>query len=149
MHLDNSKLVLKSKEGEVVAHDEVFVIEDQGMPMYLGERFHSSNARGRLFIKVKIDMPRKVPNLTLEEVQVLQKVLGSGELPRHISDRFSAKKPNAQSKKTNIEGEKLRFSPSFNLMKSDMKRFGAVGGMESTQDEEEDYASHFRSFFFR
>jgi DnaJ-class molecular chaperone len=69
-HLDGHKVYITSKPGEVIKHESVLQVRDEGMPMY-----GHSHVKGALFIQFDVKWPEK-----LELTDAMRKVL-AGMLP--------------------------------------------------------------------
>jgi DnaJ-class molecular chaperone len=145
-HLDNSQFTIRSKEGETVSPDEVLCIDGLGMPIYTG---HTSvirtSPRGNLFIRIKLDLPKRLPSLLPEEKELLMKLLDGSPNPSATAggnpgaNVFSGKKPLFSG-----SGTKKKM-PSFTPRKSDISYFGRSGA----SPEDSEFSSPFGSFFFR
>lgn len=155
LHLDNSPFVIRSKEGEIISSDEILVIEGLGMPIYTGHTTVIRNApRGNLFIKIKLDLPKRLPSLLPEEKELMMKLLGNtgtaGTSATSASNSFS--KPlfgNAKTKfgatETTENQSKKKTLPAFTPKKTDISLYGRSGAAA----DDSEFSSPFGSFFFR
>lgn len=136
-HLDGSQFTIRSKEGDLVHPEEVFMIENLGMPVYRssGARVGKGKVleRGRLFIKMKVEIPSKL-SFTAEERQLLQKIFQNKQGQRFPHSHNPHQKKNSNNK------------PSFVPVKSDLRSFGALREEEDSSDD--DFGGY-SSFFFR
>lgn len=133
-HLDGKTFTVTSNEGEITSPDDILMIPGLGMPIYKprgGETYDSIEEmpRGRLFIKVKVDFPRR---MWLDEEG--QKKL-SELLPNGRKTRVQQNKPASET------DMRRKFTP----LRSDLKNFGKVGG-DGTGSRHRRGSS--RSFFF-
>jgi DnaJ family protein A protein 1 len=72
-HLDGRKIVYKSPPGNVVQHEDVKIIYEEGMPKH-GDPFQ----KGRMFITFKVKFPEK-DFCSLAQLAELRKILPAGE----------------------------------------------------------------------
>ena len=68
--LDDSSIVLCSKKGECVCTSDVLVLPCQGMPVY-----SQRDTRGRLFVRIRVDIPRKLW-CSVADAAKLERLLG-------------------------------------------------------------------------
>lgn len=84
-HLDGSSVKFRSKQGMVTSPNQVFMLEGLGMPIYRqhqeDSRYHQRGKwggggkdRGRLFIRVKIEFPKRMW-LQGEDLEAFEKLL--------------------------------------------------------------------------
>jgi DnaJ-class molecular chaperone len=72
--LDGEELTVRSPAGEVVGAEAVFVLPDKGMPL-----FRRPSARGRLFVRTKLELPRGKLPLKGDELAELERLLSALE----------------------------------------------------------------------
>ncbi|KAJ1411738.1 hypothetical protein B484DRAFT_402546 [Ochromonadaceae sp. CCMP2298] len=58
-HADGTSFTLRTEEGDISAPDDILVLENLGMPVY-SPRAATTPTRGRLFVKVGVEFPRKM-----------------------------------------------------------------------------------------
>ena len=74
LHLDGKPIVLCSRKGECTGTGDVLVLAGQGMPVY-----DQPKSRGRLFVRIKVDVPKKLW-CGKEEASELERILaGTGQ----------------------------------------------------------------------
>ena len=129
-HLDGKELWIKSKPNEIVNFNQILMVSGQGMPVY-----NQPGVRGRLFVRVEIEMPKKL-DLDSESLQKLEKLHALSS-----ETSYNYKKPK--------QGQ-----PIVQLVKSDIASFGSFGtnkhrASQSYKDDDDD-DDVFSSFsFFR
>lgn len=121
VHLDESIVWIHNKKGRVTGSGEVLVFEGQGMPVLNG-----GGRRGKLFVRVRLDMPSKMWLLSEVEIELLETLL-----PK---DRVN--------EETRMKGEKV-LTPETH---SNLEAFGDSEFFEEEQSPEPD---PFAGFFFR
>ena len=150
--LDGDELVLASKEGDILNHNDCLLVEDIGMPVW-----RSDNERGRLFVVVKLTMPETLAALKKgsgqkEDLQYLLGILDGTQDPSsrpradkggHGLGHGAASNPNlAKRRKKGITEDGRRIAE---LQRSDLGYFGHYGA--TYEDDEGD--SPFSRYFFR
>ena len=147
--LDGRSVTVKSRPNEVTSPDAVFIVADLGMPIY------QSAGRGRLFIRVKIDFPKKMwlGGLDLEVFKELLDMQPGGVGLFNKSDGTESNSTSSSLSKllgkrrskpaggSNTEGK------AYLLQSSDIKLFGTVGRHEEPDDDEA--SSPFTHYFHR
>jgi len=183
-HLDGSVLKLQSKKGDVLSTNDVLIVPNQGMPLY-----NEPKQRGRLFIRIKVDTPKRfwlddpAQILELERLLLSAESIGgtksrssfvSASIESEASTASAASTPHAQSKadeaSSHVGGKKKPLKKSGKhektssskaseaappvaatkpliMSRGDLGSFGLSG--QPQEEEEEDYASPFASYFFR
>jgi len=151
--LDGKSITVKSRPNEVTSFDAVFIVPDLGMPIY------QSAGRGRLFIKVKIDFPKKMW-LGGEDLEVFKELL---DMKPGSNSLFNKSDGGVDSNTTSSSGlgrflNKRRSKPTssgssstggkvYMLQSSDAKLFGTVGRQDEPEDDEA--SSPFTHYFHR
>jgi DnaJ family protein A protein 2 len=124
-HLDGKEIWIKSKPNEIVNFNQILMVSGQGMPV-----FNQPGVRGRLFVRVEIEMPKKL-DLDSESLQKLEKLLSLSS-----ETSYNHKKPK--------QGQQI-----VQLIKTDIASFGSFGNHRASQSYEDD-DDVFSSFsFFR
>jgi DnaJ family protein A protein 2 len=126
-HLDGKEIWIKTKKGEVLGFDDILVLPGQGMPVY-----KQPGVRGRLFIKLDVEMP-KFTWLEGDELNALEQLLA--KIPNSNSEA-SSKTPR---------NEQVFITP----IRSDLTTFGSFGAQASDEDDERYEQDSFSHFFFR
>ena len=154
--LDGRTLVLCSKKGECFGTGDVLIVAGQGMPVY-----NQPKTRGRLFVRIRVDVPRKLW-CSKDDAAELERLLGLSGQPRSFSGdgggggvttgeekgsgakKTTGKKAAAGGKKRGTSGG--NGEEAFTLSRGDLSSFGGIGA----QEEEDDGSSNpFAQFFFR
>lgn len=118
-HLDGSQVLLTGggDAGGALSPGDVLVFPNLGMPIFRAEG--KVRQRGRLFVRISIQMPRHLPVLTSAEKEILRRVLGgTGE----GVEGTSAAPPSSSSTKASIPG-----SNRHRGKRGELKGFGGVG----------------------
>jgi DnaJ family protein B protein 4 len=152
-HIDGSQFIVKSKEGEINGFDEVVVIEGMGMPIYSSkkkkekEKDHNkkesnekSGEKGKLFIKIKVSIPRSL-SFSTEERQQLQKMFLTKESSSKISPAMRKVLPSFVANKSDLQ------SFSFDRKNENKRNFFEESNSED--DGNSGGGTEFGSFFFR
>ena len=145
--LDGTELVLKSQEGEILTHNDCLVVEQHGMPVW-----RSEGERGRLFVLVKVAMPKNMSALAggghKEELQRLLSLLDGAQTPDDspgLSRSSVTSNGGGARKKRNKKGTSGQ--PSVVLQRSDLTYFGHYGSAQEEDDGE--YGGNPFARFFR
>jgi len=97
-HLDGKKITLCSKKGECMGTGDILLLPGQGMPIY-----NQPKNRGRLFVRIKVDVPRKLW-CNKEDAQELERILAmSGQTRSGTS--VSSDQPSEGEEEKEKEGE--------------------------------------------
>lgn len=146
-HLDDTTIYVKSKPNDIYDPETVFMIPDLGMPLYQNPKL-----RGRLFIKVKIEFPKKIW-LHGDDLDHFERLLTIDLSSRSSSKLFASNSSSADSTGTSNIGmmkkkiKKVKSHPSaIMLAVSDIKNFGKFGISNENEDPNE---SPFTHYFFR
>lgn len=76
-HLDGRKVLIKSKEGEIVNHGLIKTVKDLGMPFY--EQPHKY---GNLYLKISVIFPDKLDSSEKEKIKnILQEQINKETIP--------------------------------------------------------------------
>ena len=145
--LDGKEIEVQSPVGEISGPETVYVIKNMGMPVYRTEE-----ARGNLFIRLKMEMPKKldlVDSVEIDELRrLLAKVEGCGETYR---DRASQGDTFVDKTGIEVDEEMKKSDPKkdlYNLLTTDIRNFGQSGGF--ADDDEDDFQRNpFAQYFFR
>jgi len=138
-HLDGTFVVVRSRPGEVYSSGEVLAIDNLGMPVFRQppsmSRQDNAVYRGRLFLRMSVDMPKKI-SLNDEERESLDTILShldplptTQQPPRWNHQQQSTR----SSKHSTTSGIKFPSSDDandrsvFHPVLSDIKLFGGVG----------------------
>jgi DnaJ-class molecular chaperone len=145
--LDGTTLVIKSREGEVLKHDDCLVVEEHGMPVW-----RVQGERGRLFVLVKIAMPRDLSAIrgsgNKEELQRLLSLLEGSHAADGPGLARSGLARTGWSAAGGKKGEKgARGQPTVELQRSDLAYFGNYGS--TFQDDDDKYGGNPFAHFFR
>ena len=166
-HLDGRPIVLCSKKGECVGTGDVLVVPGQGMPVY-----SQPATLGRLFVRIRVDVPRKLWCSGADAVE-LERLLGLNGQTRSKRDGGSegegaglgdgenegegvgvgvgvgvgADSAATSKGRKGSKGTKSskKAGPTFTLSRGDLGSFGGVGAPE----EEDSAGNPFAQFFFR
>jgi DnaJ-class molecular chaperone len=122
-HLDGKEIWIRSRKGDITAAEDILILNEMGMPIYGNKK-----SRGRLFIKISVEFPKKMW-LENEEKDQLEKLLKSS--PQSNLTKSRKKRPEEIVVNANIGG--------------DISSFGHVGAQEA-EEEDDGFTSH---FFFR
>jgi DnaJ family protein A protein 2 len=82
-HLDGKKVLIKSKEGEIVNHGLIKTVKDLGMPFY--EQPHKF---GNLYLKILIIFPEKLDSGEKEIIQSILSAQNSQEIIPDIQEKY-------------------------------------------------------------
>jgi|LauGreDrversion4_2_1035121.scaffolds.fasta_scaffold19572_3 DnaJ family protein A protein 2 len=82
-HLDGRKVLIKSKEGEIVNHGLIKTVKDLGMPFY--EQPHKF---GNLYLKIFIVFPEKLDSSQKEIIQSILSSQISQEIIPDIQEKY-------------------------------------------------------------
>lgn len=144
-HLDNSHFIIRSREGETVSPDDLLCLEGLGMPIYTGDATVVRNSpRGNLFVRIKLDLPKRIPSLLAEEKKMLQRILDPSFSPSY-SQLGSSKKPASFVEKHPSTASAQKNLPTFTPKRADISSYGKSGA----RPDEGEFSSPFGSFFFR
>jgi DnaJ family protein B protein 4 len=142
-HLDGTSFILKSKEGEMILPNEIMMIEGLGMPIYSPNQKKSKlpAKRGRLFVKIKIDSSSSTASSSSSSSSVSpSRITFTAEEREKLLKIFQAKgyqpPPVSPNKKSTT-------TASYTPVRSDLRRFGQVGGSGSSSS-----SSPFSAFSF-
>ena len=72
--LDGNKFTLQSKENEIYAPDDILVIDNMGMPIYNPRDPEGNISKGKLYLKIAVDFPKKMW-LNIEEKEIFDQLL--------------------------------------------------------------------------
>jgi len=156
-HLDGKPINLSfGKNGDCLSSGDVLVVPAQGMPV-----FQNPKTRGRLFVRVKVEVPKKLWISNKEDLAELERLLESGTTGSKKKQKGKAKvHPSWGETTEDVEkdgggedgegGKKRRkkSSSSLGLMRGDLSSFGAFG--QSVEDDDDDAGGNpFAQFWFR
>ena len=147
VHLDGKEVTIRSPVGDISGPDTVFVLPGYGMPLY--RTLHKT--RGRLFIRTKLEMPKSINLLSLDDIQRLERLLnivnGNSE---DFGTRFASIKELDEvdvietSRCDRMEG----VNSAIELLSADIRNFGQFGE-EAEEDDSSFQRSPFAQYFFR
>ena len=145
--LDGKEIEVQSPSGEIAGPETVYVIKNMGMPVYRTEE-----ARGNLFIRLKLEMPKKLGLINSAEINDLRRLLIKVERGGEASsDRvFPGENYNSTAEVTDDKNLKVsNFKKRlYNLMSTDLRNFGQSGGY--ADDDDDDFQRNpFAHYFFR
>lgn len=160
-HLDGKSIVVCSKKGDCVGTGDLLMIPDQGMPVY------QARGRGRLFVRIKVDVPKQLW-CSKEEARELERLFALSGQSRSLGDDTDTDAANesrtvhpawgeeisptiekkVRKKKTKkTQAKDASPHPRFAGSKvSDSSSFGRFGQLE---EEDDDAGNPFAQFFFR
>ena len=175
VHLDGKEIIVHSTSGEIINSNDVFTLEDQGMPIY-----GQPELRGRLFVRCIIVMPKKMWVDNKENQQSLHDLLSMDPIDKKVQSRMkNIQKAKVKARARAREKEKLKEyigksdssiknfpnashttstmsdgngnesqngGLSLPMKRGDIRQFGTTG---QTLYEEEYDGNPFQSFFFR
>lgn len=160
-HLDGSSFTLKSRRGEVVQHQQCFVVEGKGMPIYNGQsnrpNSKSKILTGKLFVLCKVEMPKRFnikKSGDIEEFDRLLSVLEGSSSSNtnaagHSNHEGGGKR---RSKRQNVEEEavddKQKKEKPLMLEPADLSGFGR-SAFSMFDDDDDEQSSPFTQYFFR
>lgn len=129
-HLDGHKVTITSKPGEVIAHEAIKQVPDEGMPVY-----GHSQVRGVLIIQFEVKFPERI-----ELTDAMKKVLG-GILPMPRPDGSETKGSGGSSSSNVVrelddfdqEARTARERLAKDAYDSDEEAGGGGGGMRGGQ----------------
>lgn len=107
---------MKTKPEEIIGMNDVLIIPGQGMPVY-----DEPGVRGRLFVKVEVELPKKIW-LEGDEIKTLESLL--------------AKDPTI--KKLAASGKPKNSTHVCTMSKGDISSFGRFGVIGREQDDDDD-----------
>ena len=145
--LDGKEITFVSPVGDISGPDTVFVIPNYGMPVYRTMQ----KVKGRLFIRPKLEMPKKIVLPSLEDTIELERLLNlldgnSENLTSRFSHEIDEIDEKAEPDKSSRKGAEKDIS--IKLIPADVKSFGQFGG--GSEDDDEDFQrSPFAQYFFR
>ena len=154
-HLDGKPINLSfGKNGDCLSSGDVLVVPAQGMPV-----FQSPKTRGRLFVRVKVDIPKKLWIHNKEDLVELERLLESGNGSKkkqkgknkvHPSWGETTEEGKEEGGEEEEGGKKKRKknSSSMTLIRGDLSSFGAFG-QHVEEDEDEVGGNPFAQFWFR
>jgi DnaJ-class molecular chaperone len=151
--LDGKELKIVSPRNLIVKFDDVFMVEGMGMPIFNhNQEIHSESekGRGKLFVKVKIDMPERMESFSSEEKEKLLNLLTSSKDDLHGEEEdeditsLSSTTAREKTSQSTSSSRKVHI-----LKRSSLDSFGEVGSFANAdEDIEGDPFSHpFGNFF--
>ena len=145
--LDGKEIEVQSPVGEIAGPETVYVIKNMGMPVYRTEE-----ARGNLFIRLKMEMPKKVGLVSTVEIDELRRLLMKVERGGDISSDRVIPGDTFNSATEVADDEELKRGDLkkglYSLIATDVRNFGQSGGF--ADDDDDDFQRNpFAHYFFR
>ena len=145
--LDGKEITIRSPAGEISGPDSVFIIPNYGMPVYRTMQ----KVRGRLFVRAKLEMPKKINLANTRDVKELERLLNhlEGNSGPYESRFPDIDEISGKALKKEVTGSKTtKKEMSIELLPADVSSFGQVGG--GPEDDDDDFQrSPFAQYFFR
>jgi len=144
-HLDGNTFTVRSCDDEVYSPNDVLVIDDMGMPFYSPDDGRSTAGRGKLFVKLLVQIPERM-TLSTEDKAALDRLLPADSDDVGLKTGKVDKGYVSKRSKRSTSRQHATLQPK----KSSLKQFGASGRQKrSSRSADTPFHGNFGPFFFR